>query len=148
MMNKAYAVLILSLGAALAASRALGGPATAPAVAPAHATVHPSLAQSPHHHSGRRPGNFFPTTGGLVWDSQPSQEAVTPTVTGPISADINTTYKYDVPWDWAHRYPPGFFGTPPAPTARASSYAPGCPAQTMTVPGADGKDQTITVVRC
>jgi hypothetical protein len=25
---------------------------------------------------------------------------------------------------------------------------PGCPAQTVTVPGADGKDQTVTVVRC
>jgi hypothetical protein len=25
---------------------------------------------------------------------------------------------------------------------------PGCPAQTVTVPGKDGKDQTVSLVRC
>jgi hypothetical protein len=25
---------------------------------------------------------------------------------------------------------------------------PGCPAQTVTVPGDDGKDQTVAIVRC
>jgi hypothetical protein len=31
----------------------------------------------------------------------------------PASNDIHFNYKIDVPWDWAHRYPPGFL--PPAP---------------------------------
>jgi hypothetical protein len=30
----------------------------------------------------------------------------------------------------------------------ARAYELGCPAQTVTVPGADGKDQTINIVRC
>jgi hypothetical protein len=28
------------------------------------------------------------------------------------------------------------------------SIRSGCPTQAVTVPGADGKDQTITMVRC
>ena len=149
MMNKVYAVLILSLGATVAASHAFGGPGTGHAVASAaaHSSVHPSITRSPHHHPGRTVGNFFPATGGFIWNSQPD-EAIAPVVSGPISGDINYTYKYDVPWDWAHRYPPGFLGSPPAPLAPSVSYTPGCPAQTLTVPGADGKNQTVTVVRC
>lgn len=147
MINKAYAVVILSLGATLATSHVFGGPATAPAVAPAHSTAHPLVTRSPTHHRGHV-GNFFPATGGLIWNSQPAEETIVPPASLPLSADINTTFKYDVPWDWAHRYPPGFFGTPPASRAPSVSYAPGCPAQTLTVPGADGKDQTVTVVRC
>jgi hypothetical protein len=27
-------------------------------------------------------------------------------------------------------------------------YELGCPARSVTVPGADGKDQTINIVRC
>ena len=149
MMYKAYTVLILSLGATVLTSHAFGGPRPANAVisASTHSTVHPSVARSPNHHNRRNVGNFFPATGGFFWDSQPG-EVIAPPLSGPISDDFNYTYKYDVPWDWAHRYPPGFFGSPPAPPAPPVSYTPGCPAQTVTVPGADGKDQTVTVVRC
>ena len=153
MMYKAYAVLILSLGATMATSHAFGGPRAAHGVVSAstHSAVRPSLARLPNRLHRRNEGNFFPATGGFFWDSGPS-EGITPSESGapsgPVSGDINYTYKYDVPWDWAHRYPPGFFGTPPAPPAPSVSYTPGCPAQTVTVPGADGKDQTVTVVRC
>ena len=154
MMNKVYAVLIMSCGATVAASHAFGGPGTAHArgvSAATHSTAHPSLARLPNRLHRRNEGNFFPATGGFFWDSEPS-EGITPSESGPpsgpVSGDINYTYKYDVPWDWAHRYPPGFFGSPPASPAPAVSYTPGCPAQTVTVPGADGKDQTVTVVRC
>jgi hypothetical protein len=149
MMNKVYAVLIMSLGATVATSHAFGGPGTAHAGASAatHSTVRPSVARSPNHRHGRSVGNFFPATGGLFWNDQPD-EGIAPPVSGPISGDFNYTYKYDVPWDWAHRYPPGFFGSPPAHLAPPLAYTPGCPAQTVTVPGVDGKDQTVTVVRC
>ena len=29
-----------------------------------------------------------------------------------------------------------------------SPYVPGCHGQNVTVPGADGKDQTVNIVRC
>jgi hypothetical protein len=149
MYKELYAALIMSVGVTVGCSHAFGAPATARsgASAPMHSAVHPSLACSPNHHHGRTVGNFFPATGGFFWDSQPD-EGITPPLSGPVSGDINYTYKYDVPWDWAHRYPPGFFGSPPASPAPSVSYRPGCPAQIVTVPGADGKDQTVTVVRC
>src|SRR5689334_24193831 len=34
-------------------------------------------------------------------------------VADQASNDVQFTYKLDVPWDWAHRYPPGFL--PPVP---------------------------------
>jgi hypothetical protein len=61
--------------------------------------------------------------------------------------EINFTYKLDVPWDWAHRYPPGFLAGPPEPAAASPVVTPsGCRAQEVTV-GAD-KAQTITMLRC
>jgi hypothetical protein len=92
---------------------------------------------------------FFPGTGGFFWEPSnavPNVEVTQPI--GPLSNDFTYTYKYDVPWDWAHRYPPSFFESPPEPPAPPVFYRPGCAAQTVTAPGADGKDQTITMVRC
>jgi len=36
-----------------------------------------------------------------------------PAISQPASRDIDFTYKLDVPWDWAHRYPPGFVPVAP-----------------------------------
>ena len=97
----------------------------------------------------RRNNTFFPATGGFFggpWDGVPNLDVAQPM--GPLSNDFTYTYKYDVPWDWAHRYPPSFFASPPEPPAPPVFYRPGCAAQTVTAPGADGKDQTITMVRC
>jgi hypothetical protein len=41
-----------------------------------------------------------------------------------------------------------FFESAPQPPSPPMAYAPGCARQTVTVPGADGKDQTVNVVRC
>ena len=57
------------------------------------------------------------------------------------SNDIRYTYTYDVPWDWAHRYPPAVI-----PSDRP--YVSSCPAETVTVPGRGGSEQTVTVMRC
>ena len=59
----------------------------------------------------------------------------------PISGDTHYTYTYDVPWDWAHRYPP-------AVTTSDRPYVPSCGAETVTVPGRDGGERTVNVVRC
>ena len=128
MMYKAYAVLILSLGATMATSHAFGGPRAAHGVvSPSmHSTLRSSVARLPNRLHRRNEGNFFPATGGFFWDSEPG-EGVTPPVSGPVSGDINYTYKYDVPWDWAHRYPPGFFGSPPAPLSPRCPIRPAAP---------------------
>jgi len=69
---------------------------------------------------------------------------------GPFTGlyvDVNRfTCTYDIPWDWAHRCPP--IANPPEPPLAPAARAPSCVPQNVTVPGSDGKDQTITMVRC
>jgi hypothetical protein len=149
---KVYAAFIMSLSVALtlASSQAFGGSGLTPGgVSAPHSTFHRSVTRSQHLHHGRNRGTFFPGSGGFFWgpsNSQPNAE-VTPPPSG-LAADINYTYKFDVPWDWVHRYPPSWFASPPEPTPPPIPFVRGCPAETVTVPGADGKDQTITMVRC
>jgi hypothetical protein len=54
---------------------------------------------------------------------------------------MHYTYTYDVPWDWAHRFPPAV-----APSDRP--YVSSCPAESVTVTGRGGKEQTVNVIRC
>jgi len=114
-----------------------------------HSPFHPSVIRSHHRNNLRNRGAFFPANGGFFFGSsngQPNVEVAQPM--GAISGDFHYTYKQDFPWDWAHRYPPSLFASPAEPPAPPVALRPGCPAQTVTVPGADGKDQTITMVRC
>jgi hypothetical protein len=153
MMYKVYAAFLMCLGIALtvASSQAFGGARAGHSGVSAsmHSTTfHRSFARS-HHHGRRHRGAFFP--GSFFWGpyDQPNGEVAPPQISGPISNDINYTYKFDIPWDWAHRFPPGFFGSSPAESSSPPvAYVPGCAKQTVTVPGADGKDQTVNVVRC
>ena len=62
-------------------------------------------------------------------------------VSQPPSNDARVTYTYDVPWDWAHRFPPAV-----APSDRP--YVSSCPAESVTVPGADGAEKTVNIMRC
>jgi len=105
---------------------------------------HPSVAQSLRHHRRNTVGAFWP--GDFFYG--PSNGEPIGDVTPPASGDVHYTYTYDVPWDWAHRYPPSFFASTPEPSSPPVAYVPGCARQIVTVPGADGKDQTVTVVRC
>jgi len=151
MMNKAcMAFASLSMTIALVSNEAVGGP-SAPAAgssAPAHLDARGSVARPPHH-DGRNT-RAFPSTGGWFWwpsgssNSQPNVD-IRQTITGGPSY----TCTLDIPGDWAHRCPPSLFASPPEPPPPPPvPYELGCPAQTMTVPGADGKDQTINIVRC
>jgi hypothetical protein len=149
MMYKVYAAFLMCLGVALtvASNQASGGSTAAHGgvSASTHSTFHRSFARS--HHRGRNRGAFFP--GDFFWGpyDQPNAD-LAPPISGPTSNDINYTYKFDVPWDWAHRYPPSFFASTPEPPSPPVAYVPGCARQIVTVPGADGKDQTVNVVRC
>jgi hypothetical protein len=148
MMYKLYAAFIMSLSVALtfAFSQAFGqsGASHGGVSASTESHFHPLVTRR---HNRRNGGTFFPAAGGFFWgpsNGQPNVEVRPPI--GPISGDINYTYKFDVPWDWAHRYPPSFFALPPEPAYPPLASERGCPAQTVTISGADGKDQTITIV--
>jgi hypothetical protein len=103
-----------------------------------HPAFHPLTSRSLHHHGRNAGGVFWPGDEGYYGPSgsEPGVE-----VAQPGTADVHHTYTYDVPWDWAHRYPPAV-----APSDRA--YVPECPAQTVTVPGRDGTEKTVNIVRC
>ena len=59
----------------------------------------------------------------------------------PASNDVHYTYKYDVPWDWAHRYPPNV-----VPSDRP--YVSSCPTEIVKVPDNNGQEQTVNITRC
>jgi hypothetical protein len=147
-MNPAF-ITSLCVAIVLASGQAFGGPQAAPpgGVA-AHPGGHPPAARAPHH-NGRNIGAFFPATGGWFWG--PSGPANNPNVnvTQSITGGPSYTCSLDIPGDWAHRCPPTLFASPPEPLPPPHvPYELGCPAQRVTVPGADGKDQTVSIVRC
>jgi hypothetical protein len=92
-----------------------------------------------HQHRRGVAGGFFP--GGGYYYGGPYGEPMADTSL-PLTNDVNVTYTYkqDVPWDWAHRYPPMV-----VPSDR--QYVPACSSEAVTVPG-QGGDQTVNVIRC
>ena len=140
MTNRMHKALIASLGAmalmfAANETFARSGSAQGSGVVAARAIAHPVGAHAFRQH--RR--NFIgPAIGGFYYgpDGAPIVDAVPP----PASNDVHYTYTQDVPWDWAHRYPPNV-----APSDRP--YVPGCGSETVTVPGRNG-DQTVNITRC
>jgi hypothetical protein len=102
-----------------------------------HSFSHPSVAQSFRHHRRNNLGTFWP---GGDFSYGPNGEPVGD-VGQPASGDVHYTYTYDVPWDWAHRYPPAV-----APSDRP--YVSSCPAEAVTVPGRGGEERTIYITRC
>jgi hypothetical protein len=107
------------------------------AVASAHSISHPSILRSRRHHRINNLGTFWPGGGDGFYG--PSTDEPTADIAQPSSGD--THYTYDIPWDWAHRYPP-------AVTPSERPYVPGCPTTTVTVPGQGGKTQTVNVTQC
>ena len=106
-------------------------------VASTHPAFHPPGVRPFRHHRG----------GAIVWPGYDAFDYGTPggeplvDATQPPSGDVHYTYKQDVPWDWAHRYPPAV-----EPSNRP--YVSSCPQETTTFTGRDGKDQTVNVMRC
>ena len=142
MTYRMYGALIASLSAValmLAADEtfARSGAAARGGVSSTHSTAHRSLAHSFRHHRRSNAGVFWPTAGDFYGSNgEPLAEA-----TPPATGDVRYTYTYDVPWDWAHRYPPAV-----APSERP--YAPSCPEETVTVPGRGGTEKTVNIMRC
>ena len=146
MTHKRYGALVASLSAValmIAANEtfARSGAAQSGAFASTHthSPSHPLAARSFRHHRRNNIGAFWPAVGDFYYEPSNGEPMVN--VAPPTSGDTHYTYTYDVPWDWAHRYPPSV-----TPSARA--YVPSCPAEVVTVPGRDGSEQTVNVMRC
>jgi hypothetical protein len=139
-----YGTLVASLSAValmLAANETFAGSGAAPrgGFTTAHSSSHPSLGPSFRHHRRNNVGALWPTFGGFDYgpsNGEPLFEGAPPT-----SGDVHYTYTYDVPWDWAHRFPP-------AVTPSERPYVPSCPAEAVTVPGRGGGEQTVSIMRC
>ncbi len=141
MMYRVFGATIASLSAAtllLVSDASFARSGIAPhAFLPPHAGVHPPLAPS-HRFHGRNPFVYWPGGGGFFYE--PSASESYPDLVQPQSSDVRYTYTYDVPWDWAHRYPPNV-----VPSDRP--YVPSCPSETVTVPGRSG-ETTVNIMRC
>lgn len=98
----------------------------------AFASHHPAF-----RHHARVPGTFWPVAAGYYDGSAGIPFAEVP---APVSGDVRYSYTYDVPWDWAHRYPPAV-----VPSDRP--YVSSCPTESVTVPGRRG-DRTVNITRC
>jgi hypothetical protein len=144
MTHRMYGALIASLSAValmLAANEtfARSGAAHSGGFTSTRSISHPPAAQAFRHHRRNHVGPLWPAVGGFFY--APSNGEPLIDSAQPLSSDIHYTYKYDVPWDWAHRYPPAVI-----PSDRP--YVPSCPEETVTVPGRGGQEQTVTVMRC
>jgi hypothetical protein len=98
--------------------------------------------------SAHRPGSHFfrhnrRQQGTIGWFGDdgtyygPNGEELAP----PISGDARYSDTNDIPWDWAHRYPPAV-----VPSARP--YVSSCGAETVTVPDGRGGNGQVNIMRC
>src|SRR6266481_8439357 len=126
MAYRMYGALIASLSVValmLAANEtfARSGAAVRGGSASTHSIFRPSIAHSLRHHRRNNEAILWPAFGDSFYG--PSNGEPLADFPQPGSGDVHYTSTYDVPWDWAHRYPPAV-----APSDRP--YVPGCPAET------------------
>lgn len=156
--NKVYVALMMSFGVALAFSsnQAFGESGATHRSARTHSTFHPTVTLSLDHHRGRhtaahhrgRHHRWRPigtAVGGVFFG--PANKEPEVVVTEPqLPSESPYTCSLDIPWDFVHRCP-----SPPEPRSEPNviqSVSPGCPAQHVKVPTGDGKEQSVTIVRC
>lgn len=92
-------------------------------------------------HAFRNHRGFFPGAGGFYYGPDGTPVATDIAPPSSTSQDIRYTYTYDVPWDWAHRYPPNV-----VPSDRP--YVSSCTNEPVKVPGSRGGEQIVNVTRC
>ncbi|WP_024516641.1 hypothetical protein [Bradyrhizobium sp. Tv2a-2] len=141
MTSKMYGAFAASLGVlalALSANAAAAGSGAGPRAA--FAAPHPKFAGS-FRHFRRNNGVFSYWPGYDDFGNGASYSEPLGNVAPPVSNDVRYTYTYDVPWDWAHRFPPMV-----APSDRP--YVPGCHDEPVTVPGRSGAERIVNVTRC
>jgi hypothetical protein len=138
MSHRIYRALIASVGAIVlvgSASEAIARPG-----AGARAGVaRPFVAH--RHHFRNFGGVFWPGYGDFGYAPSAYGEPVEGIPPQPTSSDVHYTQTYDVPWDWAHRFPPNV-------TPSDHPYVSSCPVETVTFHGRDGSDKSVNVMRC
>src|SRR5215475_4358295 len=75
--------------------------------APAPARARAPIASAPRFHNRRNSFVYWPGGGGFFYDGFDGLSGAESYagVPQPLSNDVRYTYTYDVPWDWAHRFP-------------------------------------------
>ena len=154
--NKIWLSTVLSVGLALSlmSAEAFAGPAAVRgerSSASAHSNFHPSAARSMRHHRGRYRGASWSAAGGIFYE--PSNGEADVDVPEPTTGNAeHYTCSLDIPWDWPHRCPnlePSDSDAPSAPIFMpVAPMVPGCPAQAVRVQMSDGKERTVTILRC
>jgi hypothetical protein len=91
-------------------------------------------------HRGRNAGGtFWPGYGDGYGAYGPTDTPIAGPLKGPLSGpdEVHYTTTQDVPWDWAHRFPPNV-------TPSDRPYVPGCGSESVDV----GGGKTVNVIRC
>jgi hypothetical protein len=146
MMSRSKGALLASLSAAallLSAADSFarpGGAAPHGMVAAAHPPIAPGARFHGRFHRFNNPWIYWPGGGAFYNDSMGYTEPFAD-AGQPVTNDVRYTYTYDVPWDWAHRFPPNV-----VPSDRP--YVPSCPTEQVTVPGRGGGEHTVNIMRC
>lgn len=147
MMSRSNGALLASLSAAallLSPSNSFarpGGAAPHGVVAAAGpVAARPPIAPGVRFHRRNSSFVYWPGGGGFFYDGATYNEPFAD-AGQPVTNDVRYTYTYDVPWDWAHRFPPNV-----VPSDRP--YVPSCPTESVTVPGRGGGEHTVNIMRC
>jgi hypothetical protein len=111
MAYRMYWAFIASVSTAallLATNETFARSGVAPAFSSARPIPNASAVPSFRHHRRHHIGSYWPAAGGYYYGPANDERLVdaSPDVAQPMSRDIRYTTTYDIPWDWAHRYPP------------------------------------------
>ncbi|MBN8987836.1 MAG: hypothetical protein J0H42_06305 [Rhizobiales bacterium] len=144
MAYRMHGALIASVSAAallLATNQTFARSGAAPGFSAARPNA--SMIRPFRYHPRHNTGTWWPGARGYYFGPANDERIadVPPDVTPPVSRDIRYTTTYDVPWDWAHRYPPNV-----VPSDRP--YVSSCSSEPVTVPGRNGEEKTINITRC
>jgi hypothetical protein len=134
-------VAVGAIAFAFATSETMARPGGVGAAAAPHAGVG-TVRPVPHafngfRHRGRNVGGYY--WPGYGDDAYGAYGAASAPITSPLAGpnEVHYTYTQDVPWDWAHRFPPNV-------TPSDRPYVPGCGSETVDV----GGGKTVNVIRC
>ena len=88
-----------------------------------------------HHHRPQGEGGFVWGDGGYSYGGGDAIEGA------PLTGDVRNSNAGEIPWDWAHRYPPAVL-----PSDRP--YVSSCGSESVTVPDGRGGNGQVNVIRC
>jgi hypothetical protein len=134
MKARIYGILIASVGAialTVAASE------TFAASRGAHMGSHRVAAHSFRHHHRSQQGAYVWGDDGYYYG--PTGE---PVLDGaPLTGEVRNSNASDIPWDWAHRYPPVL-------TPSGRPYVSSCGTEAVTVPDGRGGTGQVNITKC